>query len=289
MVLSVLSTEVMQTAVEVAARRNNRVFFAYLAFLIVTALSSAFFAWLTWDSGNKAQSAIQSDANARIEAAKAIAAQANERSKTLEQGNLNLRSDLNSQTGQVAALQRDAANAKAEQQRVQTSLAEQQERTAVAEKSLIELREKMKGRTITPDQRQRFISAAKLHTGAHTRGPVVVNVVGSDPETIAYASEVSSLISSEGWSAEMESTGGMIGPGEIGLALYIYSSIPFAEGNGKIGLPATSPVGYGLTLATVLKEAGLEVIFMPQHTQATIPGQGQNKVELVVGHKPESR
>src|SRR5579859_2064881 len=90
---------------------HNRIFVAYVMLLAITVLGT----FLVWWSGNKAQDAIQSNANARIEEAKSIASKADERSKDLEHDNLILRNDLNTEIGKVSGLQKDAANAKAAQ------------------------------------------------------------------------------------------------------------------------------------------------------------------------------
>jgi hypothetical protein len=90
-----------QAAIDAATKRNGRVFAAYIVLLLVSALLIAYFTWLTWDSGNKLQDAIQGDATARIAEA--------------QKDNLTLQ-------GQVAILQTDAAT--------------QQERAAKAEASI---------------------------------------------------------------------------------------------------------------------------------------------------------
>ena len=101
-----------------ATRWNNWLFWGYMVLIALVAL----FTYLVWQSGKNLADAIQGDADARIQEAKSIAAKADERSKKLEHDNIILRSDLNTETGKVAGLQKDAADAKAAQQRVELDL-----------------------------------------------------------------------------------------------------------------------------------------------------------------------
>jgi hypothetical protein len=100
-IVAAMTTPSGQAAIDAATKRNSRIFAAYIVLLIVSALLIAYFTWLTWDSGNKLQDAIQGDATVRIAEA--------------QKSNLILQ-------GQVATLQTDAAK--------------QQERAAKAEASI---------------------------------------------------------------------------------------------------------------------------------------------------------
>jgi hypothetical protein len=102
-----------------------------------------------------------SQAEQRAATANAEAAQANERAQALERDNLILRGDVNKAAGEVAILQKDAADARAAQQRVETELAQQQERAAKAEKALLELQERQRPRTLTAQQRFDFTATLK--------------------------------------------------------------------------------------------------------------------------------
>lgn len=53
-----------QLAIDAATRRSSKLFVAYIALLVVSALLIALFTWLTWDAGNRVQDAVISDANA---------------------------------------------------------------------------------------------------------------------------------------------------------------------------------------------------------------------------------
>ncbi|HXI39415.1 MAG TPA: hypothetical protein VNH83_05530, partial [Bryobacteraceae bacterium] len=88
--------------------------------------------------------------------------QADLKVKDLEIGNLKLRS--NTAEAGIAAAHTEAANATkraaeatAAQKRVETDLAKQQEKTAAAERELLQLQRRMEPRRISADQRARLI------------------------------------------------------------------------------------------------------------------------------------
>jgi hypothetical protein len=201
MVIAVMITPVGQSAVEAATKRNGRVFAAYIVLLLITAMLVAYFTWLTWDSGNKVQDAVQGEANARIEEAKATAAQADERSKALEKDNLILRGDLNTETGKVAGLQTDAANAKAEQQEVQIELAKQQVKAAEAEKNLLELKERIKPRRLTDQQAKDFVAILKK---IPNRAVKFGWTIGGGDEGFGFLSQLVPLFKEAGWTVTNE-------------------------------------------------------------------------------------
>lgn len=80
-IISTMTTLETESGIAAATRRNGRIFAIYIGVLIISALVIAFLTWLTWDSGNKVQEAIQVEANARIEEARAVAAQANQKAE----------------------------------------------------------------------------------------------------------------------------------------------------------------------------------------------------------------
>lgn len=132
-----LTESTTERAIDAATKRNGRIFIAYIVVLLVTALIIAIFTWLTWDSGNKLQDAIRADATARIADA----------------------------TKDLPALQTAASDAKAAQQKIETELERQKERTAVAERALLELQEHNRPRHLTADQQARITTKAKSFAG----------------------------------------------------------------------------------------------------------------------------
>lgn len=187
-VIAVMTTPGGQVAIDAATRRNGRVFAAYIVLLIVSALLIAYFTWLTWDSGNKVQDAIQGDATARIAEATSTALQADARSKQLEKDNLTLQ-------GQVASLQTDASDAKAAQQRVEIDLAKQQERAANAEKSLLDLKERVAWRTISSDDISRIGSVLSIHRNIR----IAVGTVADNEEAVSFSEDIANILKAAHW------------------------------------------------------------------------------------------
>jgi nitrogen fixation protein FixH len=192
-----------QGAIDAASRSNSRLFAVYIVVLIATALVLALFTFLTWRSGNNVQNAIVSDANARIEEAKQKAADANERAGNLEKSNLVLRGQVATletnaaeANKNLAALQKAAADAKASQQRVEIDLAKQRERAANAEKDLATLKEELKPRHLTIQQRT---TLAELLKG-EPRANIDVWCIVGDAEGNAFATEIAGALYEAGWS-----------------------------------------------------------------------------------------
>jgi hypothetical protein len=205
-VIAAMTTPIAESALEVATKRNSRVFAAYIVVLVLTALLIAFFTWWTWDSGNRVQEAIQKEASARIEEAKSTAAQANERSKFLENSNLILRSDLNTQTGEVAGLQKSAADALMAQQRVEVELSKQRERTATIEIAAADARTKQAEAEERLAQLQKQIGARGVPVAkileilrSGPPGKAIMQYQEGSPETKLFAQNLSGWIGRAGW------------------------------------------------------------------------------------------
>jgi hypothetical protein len=161
--------------------RHNRIFGVYVVLLALTVLGTYF----VWNSGNKVQDAIQADANARIVEAGAKASTADERSKKLEGDNLTL-------GGQVATLQTAASDAKIAQQKVEIELEQQRQKTAEAEKSLLELAKKQAGRTIEKGALSSLLKGKAV-------GTVTIWYEPDDTEAYHFAMIIFSEFTGTGW------------------------------------------------------------------------------------------
>jgi hypothetical protein len=198
-------TPVVGTAAGIAAAtaRNITIFRVYLGALIITAMVLAYLAWLVWDAGNRVQDAVQADADAK-----------------------------------VAGLQKDATDAKAAQQRVETKLAEQQERAATAERSLLALQEHLRTRQLSSEQK---VAIKNALIGLHARQVNIFAVVGTQDGAI-FGRDLAEAIVGGGWTASFlgqESSGGEI----RGLALVMKDT--------------THPPQGTVQLQNALKAAGL--------------------------------
>lgn len=211
---AISGTPTGNNAVEALTRQHNWIFAGYMVLL----LAGLILTYFVWKSGNRVQQAIQDDASARIEEAKTAAATANERAGKLENDNLKLRGDLNTESGKVAGLQKAAADAKAAQQRVEIDLAKQQERAAIAERSLLQLKEHLKDRTISDEQRGKIITFLQttLQNGIPC-GKVLINWVAGEPDAYSLAMRIQSILKDAGCSDVRE----MAAVGATGTGMFI--------------------------------------------------------------------
>ena len=201
-------TSVGPSALDIAQRRNNRIFAAYIVVLLITAAAVAFFTWWTWSAGNRVQDIIQNDAKARIGEANANASQANESAKRLEQENLVLSAALEKQKGQVAGLQTEASNARAAQQRVAIELSKQQEKTAKAEALLAQLQGRLAWRTIGKPLHDEAVTLLKAYSGSQV---IVTASGGVDREMDGIISALLSVFEDSGWRASFQRAGLYVG------------------------------------------------------------------------------
>ncbi len=175
---------VQSPAIQAATTTHKRIFFGYVMLLLITVGAT----YLVWRSGNRVQQAIQAEANARIEEARNDAATAKEQTQRLENDNLTLSS-------KVGTLQTEAANAKAAQQQVEIELAKQQRRAATAERSLLQLRESLKARAISEQQREELTKL--LRDGP--KGPVEIFWIASDSDSYPLALQIEEILKASGW------------------------------------------------------------------------------------------
>jgi hypothetical protein len=116
------------------------------------------------------------------------------------------KSALVDQVGQVATLQKEAFDAKTAQEQVGIELAKQQERAAAAEKTLLQLRESLKDRTISPDQEKVLVEALK----GTPSGSVEVWWTASDTDSYGLALQMVKIFKEAEWppATERFATGG---------------------------------------------------------------------------------
>lgn len=119
-----------------------------------------------------------------LSAAKNRQLQADLKVKDLEIGNLKTRSDM--ADASIAAAKVEVARAGGAQQGVEIELSKQRARAADAERSLLELREKIGGRSISEAQRKKFLEV----TAGARKGEVKISAISGDPESIAFAEEL---------------------------------------------------------------------------------------------------
>src|SRR5713226_109522 len=96
----------------------------------------------------------------------------------------------------VAGLERDAANAKVTQQKVEIELARQREKTAIAERALLELQQKLADRNITSQHRDKMLAVLRTRAPGHV---VVQSLLSGGREALQYASEIAAVFRAAGW------------------------------------------------------------------------------------------
>lgn len=283
MVNAMLTIQSNSSPVDIAAKAQTNLFVLYVAVLVVGGLLTAFLTVLVWRASNRYQDAVKADADARIaeateraaqaneraasanvEAAKAneSAGQANERAQTLERDNLVLRDDVNKAAAQVATLQKDAADARAAQQRVETELARQREKAANAERALLELQERIKPRHLTAKQQSEL---HKLLSATDSKGAVEIRCSIGDPEAYDFALDIANVLNAAGWQAIINNRVIMI-PTPVGLKMWAHSE-------------QTAPI-HAVALLNILNSIGLR----PQ--VELNPELPEGQLVLIVGAKP---
>jgi hypothetical protein len=145
----------------VIAARNHRFWFRlYVTWIVIAAIASAFFTWMLWKSGNRQQDAVIAETK-----------------------------------GDVAKLERNASDAKAAQQRVETDLAFAKTKQAEAERTLLEIQERFVPRTLTGQIRDKFLEDL---AGA-PRGKIIVSVIANNPEAFTFASQIRDTLQGAGY------------------------------------------------------------------------------------------
>jgi hypothetical protein len=119
-----------------------------------------------------------------------------QRADNLEQANLKLGIELEKEKAKVASLRKDANATKAIQQMVETKLAEQTERTATAERTLLEVQEKVKKRTLSLDRETFLVNVLQE---LHTKLVVTIDCIAGDSDGLAAADQFDEVLVAAGW------------------------------------------------------------------------------------------
>jgi len=168
------------------------------------------------------------DKDIKIADATRLGQEAKERAEKLENDNLTLRGQVATLEGSaakaqkdVAGLQKAASDAKAAQQKVEIDLEKQKERTATAEKNLLELQERIKDRHLSAENRKKLVALLK----AGPTGEITVSCVGGHPEPCTFAAELVDALKAGGWVVTGFNQGVMfVGSSPSGLILQVHSA-----------------------------------------------------------------
>jgi hypothetical protein len=160
------------------------------------------------------------------------------------------------------------ADASEHAKKLETDLAKQQERAANAEKTLLELQERVKIRHLSFEQRNKLVKVLKEAADEkQPKGPIRINRLMLDETAQAFATELRDAFSAGGWSSD--DVGRDVipsGPVPIGVVIIFHSSK---------SIPAHAGV-----IQHALKAAELKP------TLAENPNIPEGLVEILIGIKP---
>jgi hypothetical protein len=185
------------------------------------------------------------------------------------------------QDAQLRQFDKDLTDEKGALADAKTEMAVQQERAATAEKALLELQQKIKWRSVSPEQRKEFLAAVSNIK----KGSVVITVAGGDAEAISFANELRSLLKEGKYSVPPVDVVPLLYPEfSVGLHLVIQSLKPLKEvptDPQRVEVPDDSPIAHGLPLGTALDAARF---LIPKERLSR--AHAKDEVTLLVGTKP---
>jgi hypothetical protein len=249
--------------VERASSVHRWIAVGYIGSLLLAAL----FSYLLWVSGNKVQDALRADADAQIEQIKsdseANAREASERIAALNRQAEELRLEAETARKEIGAAKAEAAKANERTGTLELETAQQREKAAVAERSLLELQQRVQDRHLTAGQRMAL-------TDGLTHGPkgeITIMCVGGNPEPCVFAEELAEVLRRSGWTVvfgEPEHGVMFVGISPKGVFLRAHSAT----------LPRAA------VLQQALKAVGIEA------TGEVRSDTPEDWVNLLVGYKP---
>lgn len=226
------------STIEKAAYNHKIFFLIYIIFVLGTVVLSIF----VWITSNKYQDAVKADADSKIESAKKDAAVAN----------------AQAEEARIISLKMEKEVAEAKRQQLE------------AERSLLDLKSRMRDRHISAAQKTLLLDLLK-DIPTPQRGFTILKCSSDfDPEVLAFTNEIDSLLGTAGWELTKQMPyKSMLKPMVEGLIIYV-----------------RSPSAQAMTIANPLKEAfskaGIDVKLelMSDYDEKT--------VLLMVGKKPST-
>lgn len=165
----------------------------------------------------------------------------------------------------AAGANRGAEEAKLRALAVALDLEKQRARAAEAERSLLELKQRVAPRLLDSYTQSILLNALR---SSSKKGHVTINAMGSDAEAGNLGIQLSGILKAAGWSSMVQSNIFTSGPPPIGITLYIHTSV-------------RADTEYGIVLERELKRH-TKLEFAAQN----VPGDTDGSVVLVIGSKP---
>ena len=183
--------------------------------------------------------------------------------------------------GDLATLQASASDAKAAQQRVETELAKQKERTAKAEQSAsdaaLALAKFKEPRSLTPEQQDQLVASVKRFTGQN-----FAIAVFPDPEPQAFARLLDRLLKSAQWNrvpSQIQRDGGVL----VDINGESAAEITDAGIDAYIAPDDTESLEAQASICSVLNAFG---IACERHHTPQLAGKTPKAITISVGKKP---
>jgi hypothetical protein len=186
-------------------------------------------------------------------------------SELIQAKDLQLTLDLGDKDVKIGQAAKDAADAKG-------AMAKQQERAAIAERSLLELQERIKDRHLTGEQQMRLSDRLR----GFPNGQLEVRCAVGNPESRALAVELMAAFNSNGWHATLNDRVLMTRT-PVGLQLWIHTEDP----NSREGVAITGEAPE--RARSILNAFEFAQLSIEGHFSRDVP---RGELVLVVGFKP---
>jgi hypothetical protein len=165
--------------------------------------------------------------------------------------------------GGTAHALKEAAAANERAGKLEIEAAGQRERAAKAERDLLELRERLKPRQFTTEQRAKLTDGLKRAT---PKGLVEIFCVLGDGEGLRFANEMDEILKDAGWPTSGVNQGVYPGGNPVGYGLIVHAV-------------ATAPP-YAAALQRSFEQAGIEMQGLE------VADLAEGTVRLLIGNKP---
>jgi hypothetical protein len=167
----------------------------------------------------------------------------------------------------IANAEAVSAKAGVEVARLRAVVANAERERAEAQKALIEIQARVNNRIITPDQEVKFLAYVSRFK---QRGTIILTAPDGDPEAIAFANQLTSLLTKGGWDVKARSVT-LAGKTYFGINLLLR----------VVGRKVTpdQPLYHAAILAEGFKAAGIEFAATEEKDQ------DPTQVRMWVGHK----
>lgn len=248
MVIAMANIDSTISEIGAADAAYRREFIAQVIVGVIAAIVLAYCAFRVFNAGNRLQDAINANAQARIEEAKAEGAKAN---KGLAEAN-------------VEIVRLRVETARANQQTVEISLKVEEEarKRLEAERALLELQERLQPRFLTAKQELQIIKELKSSPIKGTE--IQIFCLVGDGEGFAFAQQIDGVLKKAGWT-----TKGVI-PGPHGNAKGVFIAVQTTS---------TAPE-YRVVLQRAFESIGIKVNTIEERWQHS------GSLTIIIGRKP---